>query len=272
MNAHLTPTILSSLVDGELSPEQLTVAQQHLDNCPRCTSEALGQSLLKAAVAKSGQRYAPSAEFAERLKRIVASESGRGEALASSIPHRPSHWTHALPFAGWALAALLLLAGIIVVQRNLPVTSRASTEQAALAAEVCDLHVAGISDTSPAQVISTDRHTVKPWFQGKIPFTFNLPEQLPADVKLEGANLAYLEGRPAAQLFYSIGRHRASVFLRQRIDTKPMSGLEQERSGFHLASFRTNELDALAISDVDAPRLTALVAVIEQAQTNGGRK
>ena len=269
MTGHLTLTMLNSLVDGELSTEQLATAQQHLEGCSTCTSMALGQALLKAAVVKSGHRYAPSPAFADRLRQIVSSEPQRGDVLQSpGIAQRSSYWTQSLAIAGWALAAILLLAGIIVVQRNLPGSGQASFDRASLAAEICDLHVAALPDTALPQVVSTDRHTVKPWFQGKIPFTFNLPEPLPADVKLEGANLTYLEGRPAAQLFYTIGHHRVSVFLRQRISANPARKLPQERSGFHFASFTTEELEAVAISDVDAARLTALSAIVEQAQTN----
>jgi anti-sigma factor RsiW len=266
VSAHLTPTVLNSLVDGELSPEQLASAQQHLETCSACTSMALGHALLKAAVAKSGHRYSLSPDFAGRLKQIVANDPGVNAPGSTNVPQRPSRWTPALAFAGWALAALLLLAGIVIVQRGLPYSGSAVANNATLAEEICDIHVAALADSSPAQVISTDRHTVKPWFQGKIPFTFNLPDQLPADIKLDGANLTYIEGRPAAQLFYSIGHHRVSVFLQQRIGGNITTALPQVRSGFHLATFSTDELDAVAISDVDPARLAALSAIIEQAQ------
>ena len=92
----------------------------------------------------------------------------------------------------------------------------AAVEHAALMTEVSDQHIATLAANLPPQVLSSDRHTVKPWFQGKIPFSFNLPEGLPADTKLEGANLVYLHNRPVAQLLYDIGRHRVSVFVQQR--------------------------------------------------------
>ena len=64
MSAHLSSTLLNGLADGELSAEQLAVAQEHLASCPACTSSALVQSLLKSATANSGRRYAPKADFA----------------------------------------------------------------------------------------------------------------------------------------------------------------------------------------------------------------
>ena len=267
MNNHLAHTVLNSLADGALSPEELTAAQLHLDVCPVCTSKALGQALLKTAVAKSGHRYAPSPDFTNRLRQLVSSEPKYVEPPQSTVlPSPHPRWARGWTFAGWALAAVLLLVSVVVVQRNPPWAPRTTSHNIALATEICDLHVASLASDATAQVISTDRHTVKPWFQGKIPFAFNLPEGLPADVKLDGANLIYVEGQPAAQLFYSIGHHRVSVFLRERRGSKATDSLPQERSGFHLVGFNTAELEVSAISDVDPARLSALMGIIEGAQ------
>jgi anti-sigma factor RsiW len=106
---------------------------------------------------------------------------------------------------------------------------------------------------------------VKPWFQGKLPFSFNLPEDLPRDTKLEGANLSYLHNQPVAQLLYSIGKHRVSVFLEQRRGGTTHE-LTTVRSGFQVMGFETKDLDVAAVSDVDAARLGELVSVIRRAQ------
>jgi len=75
-----------------------------------------------------------------------------------------------------------------------------------LTAELLDQHLATLSVSSAPQVVSSDRHTVKPWFQGKLPFSFNLPEpvDLPPDTVLQRADLAYLSGHPAALLLFTL--------------------------------------------------------------------
>jgi len=143
----------------------------------------------------------------------------------------------------------------------------AAMQHAALMTEVSDQHIATLAANLPPQVLSSDRHTVKPWFQGKIPFSFNLPEGLPEDTKLEGANLVYLHNRPVAQLLYDIGRHRVSVFVQQTTAGAEPSAPIVERAGFRLASFSTNELDVVAISDVAPAKLTGLLNLIERAQS-----
>jgi anti-sigma factor RsiW len=174
-----------------------------------------------------------------------------------------------LGWAGWAVAAILLVSasGLMVVEGNRHRVQMAAVEHTALMTEVSDQHIATLAANLPPQVLSSDRHTVKPWFQGKIPFSFNLPEGLPEDTKLEGANLVYLHNQPVAQLLYDIGRHRVSVFVQQRTAGAELSAPIAERAGFRLAGFSTNELDVVAISDVDPAKLMGLIAVIKRAQT-----
>ncbi len=260
MTDHLSPSTLNGLADGELSVEQLAAANEHLAACPACTSNALYQSLLKSATAKAGQRYTPPVHLQERLSRLASSQS--------EVPsHRDqSQWQFAW---GWVIAAVLLLvsASSVLVQHTMRKGELASAEHAALVTEVFDQHVATLAGGLPPQVVSTDRHTVKPWFQGKLPFSFNLPESLPRETALDGANLAYLNNQPVAQLLYSIGKHRVSVFLRERAGEVSTDEAPADHAGFHVVGFRTGDLEAVAVSDVDPARLIELVSAIKQAQT-----
>lgn len=270
MTDHLSHVILNALVDGELTPDQLTSAAQHLAGCPSCTSYALNQSLLKSATAKAGLRYQPPPHLQERLARLASQEGSRSQAPGfdpASVSPRRSNW--GFESLGWAAAAVILLASVsmMFLQRATRRADIASTEDAALITEVFDQHVATLADNIEPQVVSTDRHTVKPWFQGKIPFSFNLPQTLPGDTTLDGANLTYLGDQPVAQLLYSIGRHRVSVFLRQssaEVEAKPFSA---DRAGFHVMAFSTKGLEGVAVSDVDPARLAELVSAVKGAQT-----
>jgi anti-sigma factor RsiW len=259
MTDHLSPSVLNGLVDGELSPSQVAAANEHLAVCPACTSDALHQSLLKSATARAGQRHTPPSQLQERLTRL-ASQSEPAPALST-------RGQFGAP--GWIVAAVLLLvsASTILVQRSTQKAQIASVQHAAVASEVFDQHLATLAGNLPPQVLSTDRHTVKPWFQGKLPFSFNLPETLPADTRLDGANLTYLHNQPVAQLLYSIGNHRVSVFVSASNEAAKAAVSPVERSGFHVMDFRTRALEGIAISDVDPARLAELVNAIKQAQT-----
>jgi len=174
-----------------------------------------------------------------------------------------------------AVAAAVLVCVSAFVARDV---SLRGAQQAALVSEAVDEHIAAIAAAGP-EVVSSDRHTVKPWFQGKLPFSFNLPQALPVDVTLDGANLVQVEGHAAAQLLFSIGKHRASVFVRQDNGdfNAPMHlfyrmharfrPLQAEHNGFRVEGFVTRGgLEFDAVSDADPARLGELVRAIEQAQ------
>ena len=263
MSDHLSPVMLNSLADGELSSEDLAKVNEHLAGCPACTTDALHQTLLKAATARAGRRYSPPAHLLEK----ITQQTARQTSLPQTETEARSRGRAGM--LGWATAAAVLLisVSVLLIQRNAQRTAIASAERASLVTEVGDQHIATLAASSPPQVLSSDKHTVKPWFQGRIPFSFNLPEALPEGTTLDGANLTYLNNQPVAQLLYSMGKHRVSVFIARRSGSIRPVDLAAEHSGFHVMSFSTDELEVTAVSDVDPTRLSDLVRVIEKAQT-----
>jgi anti-sigma factor RsiW len=265
MTSHLSLADLNALVDGELSPEKLAIADEHLAGCTTCTASTLSQSLLKSAIARAGRRYAPTQQLRERILQEaqyapVRKAYGRsGDGLAR---------TPRIGRFGWVPAAAILLVAItvLVLQRNAQQTQIATAESVALVTEVADQHIATLAAGPPPQVISTDRHTVKPWFQGKLPFSFNLPEGLPTDAKLDGANLTYIHNQPVAQLLYSIGKHHVSVYVTEARGFQWSKDLVSEHAGFHVMAVRSDDLEIVAVSDVEPSKLSDLLNLIERSQ------
>lgn len=257
MSDHLSPATLNALADGELSPDQLARTNEHLATCPQCTTGALAHSLLKSAAARAGQRYTPPENLRDRLQRLTAQEARTATPTRS---FRSFAWTS-------AAALILVFTSIVLLQRTLHRDTLAAADYSALITEISDQHIATLAANASPQIISSDRHTVKPWFQGKLPFSFNLPQNLPPDVTLDGANLAYVRNQPTAQLLYSIGKHRVSVFVRQKRNSTESAFSPADYQGFHVAGFRTGDLEALAVSDVEPTRLSELVRQIQDAQS-----
>lgn len=264
MTEHLTSETLNLFVDGELSHDQIAEVNEHLATCKECTASTLSLMVLKSTAARAGQRYTVPPDFQERLLHGVAAKTPMNEAMLTGAKPAEIRKTKRVGVFGWATAAALLLlsTGLVLFQRG--AASRAN--EAALVTEVSDQHIATLASNEEPQVLSSDRHTVKPWFQGKIPFTFNLPDGLPEDTKLDGANLAYLHNQPVAQLLYSIGKHRVSVFVRERNGTDQLLGDIVEHAGFQIARGNTSELEFVAVSDVEPRRLNDLIMAIAQAQ------
>jgi anti-sigma factor RsiW len=248
---HLDPDQLTAFVDGELSSSDVPGIQQHLADCHPCALRALSATQLKAATARASQRFfAPP----EALARLTAQ-------LRLQEPKRTAHVYRFRTIAWTALAASFVLVVSLIGWWQ--------TRQAnALSAELLDQHLATLSSGASPEVISTDRHTVKPWFQGKLPFSFNLPDALPADTTLKGANLTYLNGQAAALLLFTIHKHQVSVFLTQRSGTSIATTPSGIRSGFNIHYASTHDLRIVAVSDVNPADLQLLLSALIQAQSS----
>ena len=134
--------------------------------------------------------------------------------------------------------------------------------------EVADLHVATLASSSPVDVISTDRHTVKPWFQGKIPFAFDLPELQNSEFSLLGGRMTYLGQTPGAHLIYDVRKHHISVFvfqersLRARLDDNSLS---PKKLSFNLETWSQGGLRYFVIGDASAADINSLAKLFRTA-------
>ena len=136
-------------------------------------------------------------------------------------------------------------------------------------AEMADLHVNALASSNPVDVVSTDRHTVKPWYQGKIPFSFNLPDLAGTDFNLIGGRLVYFQQRPGAQLIVGMRQHRISVLIFQESPwlVRSFSGLSgvQRRDSFEMQSWQSQGLVFVLISDADPAAVDKLSQLFKQA-------
>ncbi len=181
-------------LDGELSEDAMRALDAHLRTHPDCAADVLARLQFKRAVKSAGARYVPSADFRSKIQSQIARKPRRTWVLA---------WKLAT-----AALAILLVAGVATTY-----ITRQNLRQRQIYSELADLHVATLGSANPVDVVSSDRHTVKPWFQGKIPFTFNLPELQNTDFTLIGGRVAYLEQASGAHLIYQIRKHQISVFM-----------------------------------------------------------
>ena len=258
---HLDSDTLNAFIDDELSPSERQRIEQHLATCHACTRRVLSATQLKAATARAGRRFVPPPEALSRLTAQLRSQP-QIKPLPQTSKSTPVRWVRTVTWA--TLAAAILLTVSLLGWRQLHPPST-------LAAELLDQHLATLSSGATPQVISTDRHTVKPWFQGRLPFSFNLPDNtaLPPDTLLKGADLTYLNNQPAALLLFTVHKHEVSVFLTQRVTSPTLTALPGTRRGFTIHSATTPDLHIVAVSDVNPADLDLLLAALVRVQNPG---
>jgi anti-sigma factor RsiW len=240
---------LETYLDGELSANEMRDLDAHLRSCPSCAADVLSRLQLKRAVHSAGKRYSPSPDFRERIRKSIASKPRRS-------PIR-------LWLGATAAVAILFIAGLVtssVRQEHL--------QRQQVFSELADLHVATLASANPVDVISTDRHTVKPWFQGKIPFTFNLPELQNSEFTLLGGRVTYLGQTPGAELIYQVRKHQISVFIfpDRAVGRELGSSSKSEKElSFNIESWDRDGLRYFVIGDASSNDIHNLAELLKKA-------
>jgi anti-sigma factor RsiW len=249
MSCDLWQGKLDAYVDGDASPEELATLDTHLRACPACAADALGRLQMKRMTqAATAARYTPSPQFRMRLEKAIQAK-------------RKPPWAFA-----WAkLAAVAVPLVLIVVA--LAAWIRYSAREQVLA-ELLDVHVTTTASANPVDVISTDRHTVKPWFQGKLPFTFNLPDLQNSSFKLVGGKVVYMQHNAGAQLLFELRNHRLSVFILQ--EQPGMSALStgiaaRRETTFSVETWNEGGLRYVVVSDARPAEIHELSELLKVA-------
>ncbi|HUJ94364.1 MAG TPA: hypothetical protein VLW84_03790 [Terriglobales bacterium] len=134
--------------------------------------------------------------------------------------------------------------------------------------ELTDLHIATLASANPVDVASSDPHTVKPWFQGKIPFAVSLPELQSSEFTLVGGRVAYLHQAPGAELVYQIHKHYITVFVfpedAVNDSLRSMSG-RRKHGSFNFQTWDEGGLRYVEISDTSAEDINKLADMLKAA-------
>jgi anti-sigma factor RsiW len=249
---------LDAYLDGELDSAAAREFSAHMRDCGSCAADALERVQVKRAVAAAGKRYEPGSEFRARMLKNVTAKVATSEKRDVRHPAgRGWLW--------WVIGVPALSVLIISILLNIYV-GREKARRQQVYSELIDVHVETLASASPVDVVSTDRHTVKPWFQGKIPFTFNLPELAGTDFTLLGGRVAYLRQSPGAQLIYQLRKHEISVFIFQdRGQTLGVPSTSLPELSFNVVNWTQNGLRYFVVGDVNADDIRALSKLLRDA-------
>jgi anti-sigma factor RsiW len=238
---------LDAYFDGEVPSEEARTLSQHLRECAACAAAGLSRVQQKLAVRTAGHRFVPDPAFRSRIQSMIA-------------PRRQSFWNRRwVPLLGTAFAVLMVGTFFFVENQKLG-------QQQPLG-ELADLHVATLASSNPVDVVSTDRHTVKPWFEGKVPFTFNLPELQNSPFTLVGGRVAYLNRSPGAELIFRIRQHQLSLFIFQEQALENIRGESESLTlfSFNVVSWTRNGLRYFLIGDVSPEDMNRLSELLKAA-------
>jgi anti-sigma factor RsiW len=229
-------------VDDELDAPARQQFATHLSACAECPERVLEQIELKKAVRIAGHSFSAPPE------------------LHAAIYRSLHPYTSVSPWWKWLLAPLcaVLLAGVVFLLRP-----RSSGPDRMIAGLV-DQHITMLASEHPVDVLNSDRHTVKPWFQGRLPFTFNLPEVKDSPFTLVGGKAVFSGQNPGAEIVYTVRQHKISVFIFQTKGGTGQPGSNRDQS-FTVDDWRQGGLQFYLVTDANKEDAGKLVAMFQDA-------
>lgn len=247
---------IDAYLDDELAPSDAQALKVHLARCTDCDRFRRDRLALRTAI----QGHLPALEAPRTLR------DGVRNALRAGSPARAPGRFRARA-SWWPLAYAASLAAVALVSWHLAL-QRATDET--VAQEVLASHVRSLMPGHLTDVLSSDQHTVKPWFNGRLDFSPPVYDFSGRGYPLLGGRLDYIAGRPVAALTYGRRQHLINVYV------WPIGGAwsggppMMERQGYHLLHWATAENVYWVVSDLGLAELRDFAAFLTQADSAAG--
>jgi anti-sigma factor RsiW len=245
-----------SYFDGQLDASASVDIERHLAACDECAALLQDLQTIRDDVRVQGRYYRASPALKTRLAELLDRESGSPRKVVTFIPRGKQFWSGAMSGAGaTALAAALAL---LVLAPGLGRPDH-------LVDDLMGAHVRSLMENHLIDVVSSDQHTVKPWFAGHAdvsPPAVDFPRE---DYRLVGGRVDYIDGQRAAVVVYRHGAHIINVFAwNQRDGSLPNI---VTRQGYHIVFWRNGNLIFCAVSDTALDEITGLTRLLQAAST-----
>ena len=229
--------------DGELDAGKVAEVRQHLAVCGECSAMYAGLIEQRAAIKSDAPYYHAPGELRQSIRAALQREVQ---------PVRATGW-RALAIAASVLLLASVAWNIVEIRSNLVGTGMAQA--------VLDNHMSSLVGSHLLDVVSSDQHTVKPWFAGKLDFSPDVRDLAGQGFPLAGARVDFIGGRRAAALVYHRRQHVITVFIVP--GASPGQGAGMTRNGYNLLRWSAGAMNYWAVSDVSVDELRTLRALLQ---------
>jgi anti-sigma factor RsiW len=247
-------SLVHASLDGELDLVRQVEIDDHLRRCQACEAAYESQRALQAALKADGVYFAAPAHLQRRVRASIR---------AAAAPTR--WWSRGLS-SSW-LGAAAAAAIVVAVAITGPIVSRRSQAEQ-VAQEVVSAHIRSLMASHLTDVPSSDQHTVKPWFAGKLDFSPPVIDLNAEGFPLVGGRLDYVENRPIAALAYRRGQHVINLFVWPSSLNADVREAFGARQGYNALSWTRDHTSFWAVSDLNAVELRQFAQLI-QARVGG---
>jgi anti-sigma factor RsiW len=243
-------TLIESYVDGELDLVRNLEIEEHLGDCPACAPMHQDTLELRSRLRDDVSYFRAPEDLRQRVRAIAH------EKKAVTIRSRVPLWT----WSG-AIAAVLLL---VVITAGLVRRAADSSREQMITQEIVADHVRSLMANHLTDVTSTDQHTVKPWFNGKLDFAPPVDDFAAQGFPLIGGRLDYLDGQPVAALVYQRRLHPINLFVWTAPEKYSEKSTQLTRQGYNIFYWTRDGLTYCAISDLAADEMQTFAALLQK--------
>jgi anti-sigma factor RsiW len=246
MNCASARELIERYLDGELDSHFSTELEEHLANCDECGETFARSKQLQSDVRTQAPYYRAPAGLEDSVRDVLR------RSVSSEATAAPRHAPLYAPWRWGAIAASVLL--MLSLGWNFAEMRSRTTEREVVAEELLSSHVRSLMGNHLLDVVSSDQHTVKPWFAGKLDFAPDVKNLSQQGFPLLGGRVEYFAGHIAAALVYGRRQHIVNLFVWP--STEP-DDREQEfaRKGYHFLHWSDAHMTYWAVSDVAAAEL-----------------
>jgi anti-sigma factor RsiW len=248
--------LIHGYLDGELDLARSLDVEQHLHECEICARTYRSETTLRSSLKNDSLYYTAPEKLKMRIQSSLRKEA-RTEVSRSAFGWR---WLT----VGASLALMLLIG--VVVWRLVPGSIRPSGDEL-LAQEVVSDHVRSLQMPGHlTDVLSSDQHTVKPWFDGKVDFAPPVKDFASQDFRLYGGRLEYLNNRGVATLVYQRRLHYINLFIWPAGQVGSTGEVTIQRQGYNLIHWTGSGMNYWAVSDLNMVELHEFARLVQQGQ------
>jgi anti-sigma factor RsiW len=247
--------MLHGLVDGELDAAHSLQVEEHIATCAHCAGQLESLQALKQRIAQKGVQWRTPDHVRAQILATISREAAMQARSSASGQHGEERFSILGFIKQWmfvpSLAALAASLFLVIA----PISDRSSIADDVVAGHVRSLLVDHLTD-----VATSDQHTVKPWFNGKIDFSPPVADFARDGFPLQGGRVDYIGGRVVAALVYKRQSHVINVFVWPAAAGGTAATLRTtaSRDGYNMENWSVGGLTFWAVSDVNADDLTRL--------------
>jgi anti-sigma factor (TIGR02949 family) len=250
---------LQAYFDGELDASAAAEIERHMEACHECAALLGSLEAIRDGMRQQTLYHRASPELRSRITRAFDRDTGSQRTIGALLAAGKQFWSGAA--SGAVMTALAAALAFIVF---FPSPSEP------LVSDVMNAHLRSLMENHLIDVISTDQHTVKPWFAGHAdvsPPTADFPKE---DYRLAGGRVDYVDGHRAAVLVYRHGAHTINVFSWAG-DRETLPNIVT-RNGYHAVFWKSGDLVFCAVSDTALDELLGLVRLIKEISIPDSRE